>query len=133
MNASIDLAGWTLLHFLWQGTLAGALAFAGLRVLRSAEARYAFACSALAAMVAAPVVTAWTISRAPSTTSAALVSMTASAPSPTLTAVAPARPATSPDGQSASPLTAVLPSIALDEVPHGRIVIEVTVDRTRWR
>jgi len=27
----------------------------------------------------------------------------------------------------------VLPSIALDEVPHGRIVIEVTVDRGRWR
>ena len=49
--------GWTLVHFLWQGSLIGAL-YAAVRsfVVRS-EGRYTLACVALAAMMTAPVVT----------------------------------------------------------------------------
>src|SRR5215468_10703854 len=54
--------GWTLLHFLWQGTLLAALyalarALAGDRI--SARARYAIACASLLAMTAAPAATYW--------------------------------------------------------------------------
>ena len=52
--------GWTLVQFLWQGTLI-ALLFATLRVLfrgrMTAHGRYNLACSALGLMVAAPVLT----------------------------------------------------------------------------
>jgi hypothetical protein len=52
-----DRLGWTLLHFLWQGT-AIALPFAVARRLMSgARARYLAACLALGLMVAAPIVT----------------------------------------------------------------------------
>src|SRR5205085_8946249 len=54
--------GWTLLHFLWQGTLVAALyalarTLAGGRI--SARGRYAIACASLLAMTAAPVLTYW--------------------------------------------------------------------------
>ena len=55
----IDITGWTLLHFVWQGALLG-LAVAGVLWLcrrRSANARYAIASGGLAALLAAPVVT----------------------------------------------------------------------------
>jgi uncharacterized protein (TIGR03435 family) len=60
MNGIVDVAGWTLIHFLWQGALAALLAAAGLRILRLAtpQARYATACAALAFMLIAPAVTA---------------------------------------------------------------------------
>ncbi|MGD0500292.1 MAG: M56 family metallopeptidase [Bryobacteraceae bacterium] len=52
--------GWTLVHFLWQGTVIAA-AYAAARGiggrLLSARGRYALACTALAAMAAAPPVT----------------------------------------------------------------------------
>jgi VWFA-related protein len=61
MNAAwVQQLGWTLLHFLWQGS-AIALVWALLRALfrrsLSAQGRYLLACLALAAMAAAPVVT----------------------------------------------------------------------------
>ena len=51
--------GWSLLHFLWQGLVIAALLTVAMTTLRrrSADLRYAVACMALAAMVAAPVVT----------------------------------------------------------------------------
>ena len=51
--------GWTLVHFIWQGALIGAVVAAALRILRtqSAAARYAVCCGGLAAMVLAPPVT----------------------------------------------------------------------------
>ena len=54
--------GWTLLHFLWQGTLVAALyalarALAGGRI--SARSRYAIACASLLAMTVAPALTYW--------------------------------------------------------------------------
>jgi len=59
-SPAVQIAGWTLIHFLWQGS-AIALATAGLlRAARrgSARIRYAAACAGLAAMIAAPIVTA---------------------------------------------------------------------------
>ena len=56
----IERLGWTLMHFLWQGA-AIALLYAAARwgagESRSGQVRYAMACAALAAMVAAPVIT----------------------------------------------------------------------------
>jgi len=56
--------GWTLLHFLWQGLAVAAL-YALARSLPggrlSARGRYAIACAALLAMMAAPVVTYWSL------------------------------------------------------------------------
>lgn len=53
----VDRLGWTLIHFLWEGALIAAL-FAITRLFaRKPGARYAFACIALVAMVAAPFVT----------------------------------------------------------------------------
>jgi len=62
----VQKLGWTLLHFLWQGTVI-ALAYAVVRRLvgrsLSAQGRYALACVALAAMAIAPFATFLTIPR----------------------------------------------------------------------
>ncbi|MGG6461557.1 M56 family metallopeptidase [Solilutibacter silvestris] len=57
--ALVPLLAATLLHFLWQGALIGALAWMSLLALRSArpQARYAVACLALLACLIAPVLT----------------------------------------------------------------------------
>jgi len=57
--AVIDRLGWTLVHFLWQGTLLGLLSASLLALLPSAraQARYLLACTTLLTMLAAPVVT----------------------------------------------------------------------------
>jgi uncharacterized protein (TIGR03435 family) len=67
MNAAIHLSGWTLVHFLWQGAAIALAAAIALRLLRDASPRprYALACLALAAMLAAPVATAWRLSSEP--------------------------------------------------------------------
>ena len=60
MRDWIDITGWTLLHFAWQGALVG-LAVAGVLWLfrrRSANARYAVASGGLVTLLAAPVLTA---------------------------------------------------------------------------
>ena len=52
--------GWTLIQFLWQGTMISILFAVSRRLLGrtlSAQARYLFACGTLAAMTAAPVLT----------------------------------------------------------------------------
>jgi hypothetical protein len=59
-EAWVQRLGWTLVHFLWQGT-AIALLYAvvsRLAMLRqSAKLRYMLACAALCAMTAAPILT----------------------------------------------------------------------------
>ena len=64
MNA-IDTVGLTIVHFLWQGTLIGAVAAIVLEFLRgrTPEARYGVACSALVMMLAAPLATAFMLVR----------------------------------------------------------------------
>ena len=61
----IDLAGLTLLHFVWQGTIIGFATNALLQLLRrrSPQARYAAACAALVLMLAAPVATVMRLAR----------------------------------------------------------------------
>ncbi len=51
--------GWTLLHFLWEGTVIAALLYGALLVMRggSAKARYAASCGALALMLVCAGVT----------------------------------------------------------------------------
>jgi beta-lactamase regulating signal transducer with metallopeptidase domain len=58
-EALLNAWAWALVHFVWQGSLIGGLAWAALRLLRRArpELRYGVACAALALMVAAPVAT----------------------------------------------------------------------------
>ena len=69
MRDWMEITGWTLLHFVWQGALLG-LAVAGVLWVcrrRSASARYGVASGGLIALLAAPVVTAavlWQAARA---------------------------------------------------------------------
>jgi beta-lactamase regulating signal transducer with metallopeptidase domain len=63
----IQALGWALLHFIWQGAIIAAL-YAIAKVFlrkRMANIRYAAACSALALMLAAPVISLLIISRSP--------------------------------------------------------------------
>jgi uncharacterized protein (TIGR03435 family) len=73
MNPWIDVAGWTLVHFVWQGAAIGAIAFVLLWRLRNhpPQARYAVACGALVAMAAAPLITAAALSPSHETTDSA--------------------------------------------------------------
>jgi len=61
MNTLLQIAGWTLIHFLWQGAAIGCCAAAALRAMsrRSANVRYVFACIAMLTMLAAPAATIW--------------------------------------------------------------------------
>src|SRR5687768_9468624 len=114
MNTWIDLAGWTLLHFIWQGALVAAVAATGLRVLRTAPARYALSCCALAAMFAGPVVTAWSIAGVMSPQPTVALSPNAGESAGALTVSPTSRPAAAPATRSASRPTRALPAIALD-------------------
>jgi beta-lactamase regulating signal transducer with metallopeptidase domain len=65
MTPLLQTAGWTLIHFVWQGTAIAGATSALLRLTRrrSATARYVIACMSLATMLGAPIVTArmlWT-------------------------------------------------------------------------
>src|SRR6185312_17441754 len=64
--AWVQQLGWTLLHFLWQGSaiaLVWALLRAILRRSLSAQSRYLLACLALGAMVATPAITYFVLPR----------------------------------------------------------------------
>jgi bla regulator protein blaR1 len=57
--------GWTLLHFLWQGTAVAALAAVLLSLCRRSSVRYAVAVGALAFMLTTPIVTFVFLVRSP--------------------------------------------------------------------
>ena len=61
MNEWVQIAGWVLVHFLWQGSALAIVAAAALRFCRrrSSSVRYVVACLALGAMLAAPLLTAF--------------------------------------------------------------------------
>ena len=64
-EAWVERLGWTLVHFLWQGLSIAVLYAAARRAVArtsSPNARYLLACAALAAMMAAPLVT-WGLMR----------------------------------------------------------------------
>jgi uncharacterized protein (TIGR03435 family) len=67
MISWIDVAGWTLLHFVWQGSIIALMAALTLHVLRAArpQLRYVVACIALGLMLAAPLITAALLTSAP--------------------------------------------------------------------
>jgi beta-lactamase regulating signal transducer with metallopeptidase domain len=60
MNSFVQVAGWTLIHFLWQGAVAALLTRTALRLARhrSAQLRYGIACAGLAIALALPAATA---------------------------------------------------------------------------
>ena len=60
MSSFTEVIGWTLIHFVWQGSAIALVFAAALRILRrrSANARYLAACAGLAAMLTMPVGTA---------------------------------------------------------------------------
>jgi len=65
--------GWTLLHFLWQGTALAALAAVLMSLCRQASSRYAVAVVVLVLMLVAPVATFFSLlpsDETPSTTNA---------------------------------------------------------------
>jgi uncharacterized protein (TIGR03435 family) len=108
VNASIEIAGWTLIHFAWQGTLLWMVAAAALRLLATAPAavRYAVACAALAAMLAAPIITAIRLS----SLSGGMPRVAVSAPG------APSTVAMTGDGRSVAPVGSAVQTIR-DAVP----------------
>ena len=59
LAAVVEALGWALVHFLWQGLVAGVLFVSAMYLLRGASAvtRYGFGMLQLAAMLAVPVVT----------------------------------------------------------------------------
>jgi hypothetical protein len=60
MNPWMQITGWMLIHFVWQGGLLALATAAGLQLCRRAPSatRYAIACTGLTAMLASPVMTA---------------------------------------------------------------------------
>ena len=60
MTPLLQIAGWTLIHFVWQGAAIAAATATALRLLRdrSADARYLVACAGLTLMFAVPAATA---------------------------------------------------------------------------
>jgi beta-lactamase regulating signal transducer with metallopeptidase domain len=70
MNTPMQAIGWTLIHFVWQGTAIALVIAAALRATerRSPNVRYLIACAGLALMLAAPAVTARLMWTAPEST-----------------------------------------------------------------
>src|SRR6478609_9008974 len=67
MNLFVEIAGWTLIHFAWEGALIALATGMALHVARfaSANTRYLLACAGLAAMMVAPALTAPLITTSP--------------------------------------------------------------------
>ena len=62
--------GWTLLHFLWQGTAVAAVAAVLMALCRRASVRYVLAVGALVLMLAAPIATFFLLAASGAATSA---------------------------------------------------------------
>ena len=102
-EAWVARLGWTLVHFLWQGLAIALLYAAGRRMMMrrsGANARYLLACAALAAMVAAPLVT-WSLMQPADASSGAAYHIRNIPPAPSTTGVAVAA-TTSPDSTRAA-------------------------------
>src|SRR5215469_5569036 len=100
MDTWIYVAGWTLVHFVWQGAVIGAGAAVGLYLLRRATSniRYVFASAALILMLLSLVVTARLVS-SPAGTPIAVTASRSASTSPVLTSfVARFTPQTSASG-----------------------------------
>ena len=60
---TLHALGWTLLHFLWQGTAVAAFTGVLMALRRSAQTRYALAVSGLIVMLASPIVTMFVLTQ----------------------------------------------------------------------
>jgi beta-lactamase regulating signal transducer with metallopeptidase domain len=115
----IDIAGWTLVHFVWQGTAIAVVAAIGLRLLRAASphARYGLASAAMAAMLIAPIATATRLAGSVPVVKAPTSTSVMSLAPPLLSDAAPREQARRPPVQTTVPrsprLDAVLPAIVL--------------------
>ena len=111
----IDIAGLTLLHFLWQGTLIGMMTAVALSSMRdrSPQLRYAVACASLAFIIATPIITAFAISRDVVDVSMARPSVGVAARS----TVALAAKSSPPHSPALSPHTGTAPAISAAEGP----------------
>ena len=57
MTPIVTVVGWTLIHFVWQGSLVALVVAGLLQGLARPQARYLVACAGLALMLAAPIAT----------------------------------------------------------------------------
>ena len=114
--------GWSLLHFVWQGTLVAALVYPALLISRRPQLRYLLACLALVSMAAAPLMTfAYLTSRPSATTTAP-------------TATAPARDTSNLDalGNRPAETTRVAPAIATSKAKAFTLLNRVSVRGFSW-
>jgi beta-lactamase regulating signal transducer with metallopeptidase domain len=124
MNAFMQIAGWTLVHFVWQGAAIALLAAVGLRLTerRSSNVRYLVACVGLGAMLAAPFATARLLSVAAQTRTLQAGSADLTPP-PALTGADAPAAATKPALVDAfalpSPAGLVMPRVSLDRLMPG--------------
>jgi hypothetical protein len=66
MTSVMTLVGWTLIHFVWQGSVLALATAAALRLVTRANLRYLVACAGLTAMILTPLATfAWLRSTPP--------------------------------------------------------------------
>jgi hypothetical protein len=74
---TLDALAWTLIHFLWQGTVLGAAAFIALRIVRPERAatRYGIGVATLGIMLAGSVITFTLLSRPSASVSGAALAM----------------------------------------------------------
>lgn len=93
----IEILGWVLIHFLWQGAIIGAVAWIAHSALKSSstQARYVVLCLAMGACALAPCVTWFTLQ--PSAISPPSFSFSPPVPKSTpTTAAIDSQPATTP-------------------------------------
>ena len=91
----VERLGWTLVHFLWQGLSVAVLYAAARRSVArtsSPNVRYLLACAALAAMMAAPLVT-WSLMHAPDALPGAAYRIRSTPPAPAAADVVATLPA----------------------------------------
>src|SRR6266508_4376650 len=101
MTPFLEIAGWTLIHFVWQGAAVGLAAAMALKLAahRSPSLRYLLACTGLALMLAAPIATARLLS-----VQAATVAQVSPATSPVVAA--------RPDASAVDPKVRTTPEVA---------------------
>jgi beta-lactamase regulating signal transducer with metallopeptidase domain len=116
MSPIMQLVGWTLVHFVWQGALIALATAALFRVTSRPALRYAAGCAGLSLMLAAPLSTIAWLSSTVGRPTAIIVDTRDNGPS---------RPATTPGGAVIARATA--PLARVPSVATVRILIPVIV------
>jgi uncharacterized protein (TIGR03435 family) len=125
-EAWVERLGWTLVHFLWQGLSIALLYTAARRTMvrrSSPNARYLLACAALAAMMAAPLVT-WCLMQQPDASPGAAYHIRSIPPAPSTTRVAAA---TLPDS-----VRATVPSVQPEQFLAWIVIVWLAGAAAFW-